>query len=33
VCLVFPLKSPLQAATAGGREAKASRSPVAGAGE
>jgi two-component system nitrogen regulation sensor histidine kinase NtrY len=33
VCLVFPLKSPLQAAAAGGRDAKAPRPPVAAAGE
>ncbi|HYC74774.1 PAS domain-containing sensor histidine kinase [Brevundimonas sp.] len=33
VCLVFPLKSPLQAAAAGGKDAKASRSPTVPAGE
>ena len=33
VCLVFPLKSSLQAAVAGGRDAKASRSPTVPAGE
>lgn len=33
VCLVFPLKSPLQAAAAGAKDAKASRSPTAVAGE
>jgi two-component system nitrogen regulation sensor histidine kinase NtrY len=33
VCLVFPLKSPLQAAAAGGKDARASRSPAVAAGE
>ena len=33
VCLVFPLKSPLQAAAAGGKDASASRSPAVAAGE
>ncbi|WP_298747282.1 PAS domain-containing sensor histidine kinase [uncultured Brevundimonas sp.] len=33
VCLVFPLKSPLEAAAGGGRDAKPSRAPAAAAGE